>query len=92
MARNVRNRLQNIPLLAPLGLQLGPQNRPSIVLGPWDLPVIKRHQFVGLTFYSKIFERIAILTERKLMTGKSLIFSVALNNQDMSNPEKARSP
>jgi hypothetical protein len=30
--------------LTRLGLQLGPQNRPKIVLRPGDLPVIKRHQ------------------------------------------------
>ena len=45
MPRNVRNRPQKVPLVAPLGLQLGPQNLPKIVLGPGDLPVIKRHQF-----------------------------------------------
>ena len=45
MARNVRYRLEKTPRLAPLGLQLGPQNRPKIVLGPGDLHVIKRHQF-----------------------------------------------
>ena len=45
--------------------------------------------FLGLTFYSKMFERIA---QGKLMTGKSLIFIFALKNQNMYNPEKARRP
>ena len=76
MPRNVRNRLQKIPLLAPLGLQLGPQNRPKIVLRPGDLPVIKRHQVCRPHFLLENVRADCTSERTKIDDGQFLDFQV----------------
>ena len=70
IARNVRNRLQKIPLLAPLGPQLGLQNRPKIVLRPRDLPVIKRHQVCRPHFLLENFRADCTFERTKIDDGQ----------------------